>query len=197
MSVMATACRCATLLQQTRHADRPSSALRFASALDPWKSHRGGVMRRSRRSGGAWRLCVASVLLGSCRAIEFASPGPELPRRNTSVADPLYVGIQRVADQCPGVGELLQNMYANGQISYGPMVNPTHTAETTWNYNPTTGAVQPGSERITLSPPLNSGNFEEAADRAHCWLAHEAGHLFGEDHPAIPGANTQTGLACY
>ena len=154
-------------------------------------------MHQSRRNASALCLCVAAVLLASCRAIEFSSPSSESFRRNTSVADPLYVGIQRVADQCPGVGEVLQAMYANGQISYGPMVNPTNTAETTWNYNPTTGAVQPGSHRITLSPPLNSGNFEEAADNAHHWLAHEAGHLFGEDHPAIPGANTQTGLACY
>ncbi len=77
------------------------------------------------------------------------------------------------------------------------MVNPAHTAETTWNYNPSTGAIQPGSQQITISPPLNSGDISQAADDAHYWLAHEAGHLLGEDHPEVPGANTQTGLSYY
>lgn len=113
------------------------------------------------------------------------------------VADPLYVGIQRIGESCPGVAQVLEEMYSNGQISYGSMVNSAHTAETTYNYNPNTGAWQPGSERITLSPGLNSGDIYEAADNAHYWLAHEAGHLFGENHPEIPGANTETGLACY
>ena len=92
---------------------------------------------------------------------------------------------------------MLALMYSSGFISYqNTLSDPQHIAETTWNQN-SIGERQPGSERIALHSSLDTGDFYESVDLAHYWLAHEAGHVYGETHPEIAGANTATGLACY
>ena len=92
---------------------------------------------------------------------------------------------------------MLGEMYSSGFISYqNTLSDPQHIAETTWNQN-SIGERQPGSERIALHSSLDTGDFYESVDLAHYWLAHEAGHVYGETHPEIAGANTATGLACY
>jgi hypothetical protein len=89
---------------------------------------------------------------------------------------PIYSAFNQIGIDCPAMGSRLRSMFTNGEITFGGVATFGADAETTWNYNPSTGAREPGSERIAIGQWM-----EWDVEGLTYLLRHEYGHVTGID----------------
>ena len=89
---------------------------------------------------------------------------------------PIFSALNQIEFDCPEMGGRLRSMFTRGEIAFGTVATFGADAETTWNYDPSTGERQPGSERVVIGQWM-----EWDVEGLTYLLRHEYGHVKGID----------------